>query len=148
MTTFVLVPGSCHGGWCFDDLAGALRARGHRVVAVTLTGIAERAHLLHAGVNLETHITDVLSELAVLDVERVVLVGHSYGGMVITAVADRAPDRVDALVYLDAFVPEDGDSCWTLTTDEQRQWFISVDDTGYGVPPLESSSILGPRRNP
>ena len=137
MTTFVLVPGSCHGGWCFDDLAGALRACGHRVVAVTLTGIAERAHLLHAGVNLETHITDVLSELAVLDVERVVLVGHSYGGMVITAVADRAPDRVDALVYLDAFVPEDGDSCWTLTTDEQRQWFISVDDTGYGVPPLE-----------
>ena len=123
MTTFVLVPGSCHGGWCFDDLAGALRARGHRVVAVTLTGIAERAHLLHAGVNLETHITDVLSELAVLDVRRVVLVGHIYGGMVITAVADRAPERIDALVYLDAFVPEDGDSCWTLTTDEQRQWF-------------------------
>jgi hypothetical protein len=65
MTTYVLVPGACHGAWCFDDLAGPLRSRGHRVLAITLTGIAERAHLLHAGVNLETHIADVIAELAV-----------------------------------------------------------------------------------
>ena len=64
MTTYVLVPGACHGAWCFDDLADELRSRGHRVLAITLTGIAERAHLLHAGVNLETHITDVLAALA------------------------------------------------------------------------------------
>ena len=64
MTTYVLVPGACHGAWCFDDLAAALRARGHRVLAITLTGIAERSHLLHAGVNLETHVADVLAELA------------------------------------------------------------------------------------
>src|SRR5690348_1993701 len=131
-----MVPGACHGGWCFDDLAAALRSRGHRVLAVTLTGIAERAHLLHAGVNLETHIADVLAEMSVHDVGDAVLVGHSYGGMVITAVADRVPGQVDSAVYLDAFVPRDGESCWTLTTDEQRAWYAAVDDTGYGVPPL------------
>jgi pimeloyl-ACP methyl ester carboxylesterase len=137
MTTYVLIPGACHGGWCFDDLAEALRSRGHHVLAFTLTGIAERAHLLHAGVNLETHIADVLAGLSVeRDADDLVLVGHSYGGMVITGVADRIPDRVDALVYLDAVVPRDGESCWDLVTDEQRQWYLDVDDTGYGVPPM------------
>jgi pimeloyl-ACP methyl ester carboxylesterase len=136
MTTYVLVPGACHGAWCFDDLAAALRSRGHRVLAITLTGIAERAHLVHAGVNLETHIADVLAELAVHDVGGAVLVGHSYGGMVITGVADRVSRQVDSLVYLDAFVPRDGESCWTLTTDEQRAWYADVDASGYGVPPL------------
>jgi pimeloyl-ACP methyl ester carboxylesterase len=136
MTTYVLIPGACHGGWCFDNLAAQLRARGHRVLAPTLTGVAERAHLLHAGVNLETHIADVLGELTVHQVQDAVLVGHSYGGMVITAVADRVPELVDSLVFLDAFVPKDGESCWTLTTDAQRSWYTAVDDTGYGVPPL------------
>jgi pimeloyl-ACP methyl ester carboxylesterase len=136
MTTYVLVPGACHGAWCFDDLAEALRAQRHRVLAVTLTGIAERAHLLAASVNLETHIADVLAELAVHNVTDAVLVGHSYGGMVITAVADRVPQQVNSLVYLDAFVPRDGESCWTLTTDDQRAWYAAVDETGYGVPPL------------
>ncbi|MFL6084182.1 MAG: alpha/beta fold hydrolase [Mycobacterium sp.] len=136
MTTYVLVPGACHGAWCFDDLAAALRSRGHRVLAITLTGIAERAHLLHAGVNLETHIADVLAELTVHHISDAVLVGHSYGGMVITTVADRVPRQVNSLVYLDAFVPRDGESCWTLTTDEQRAWYTAVDDTGYGVRPM------------
>ena len=136
MTTYVLVPGACHGAWCFDDLAEGLRAQGHRVLAVTLTGVAERAHLLHAGVNLETHIADALAVLAVHDVSDAVLVGHSYGGMVTTALADRAPQQVNSLIYLDAFVPRDGESCWTLTTDEQREWYTTVDETGYGVPPL------------
>ena len=136
MTTYVLIPGACHGAWCFDDLAEGLRAQGHRVLAVTLTGIAERAHLLHAGVNLDTHVADVLAELAVHDVNDAVLVGHSYGGMVTTAVADRVPQQVNSLIYLDAFVPRDGESCWTLTTDEQRDWYTAVDATGYGVPPM------------
>ena len=137
MTTFVLIPGACHGAWCFDDLATALRSYGHRVLTITLTGVAERAHLLHAGVNLETHITDVVAALATeRNVDDLVLVGHSYGGMVITGVADRIPDRVDALVYLDALVPRDGESCWALVNDEERQWYLGVDHTGYGVPPL------------
>ena len=89
MTTYVLVPGACHGAWCFDDLAAALRARGHRVLAITLTGIAERAHLRHAGVNLETHIADVLAELAVGDVSDAVLVGHSYGCLLYTSPSPR-----------------------------------------------------------
>jgi pimeloyl-ACP methyl ester carboxylesterase len=137
MTTYVLIPGACHGAWCFDDLADALRTRGHRVLAYTLTGISERAHLAQAGVNLETHIADVLAALSVeKDAEDLVLVGHSYGGMVISGVADRIPERVDALVYLDALVPRDGQSCWDLVNDGERQWYVGVDDTGYGVPPL------------
>ena len=136
MTIYVLVPGACHGAWCFDDLTAALRSGGHRVLAITLTGVAERAHLAHAGVNLETHIADVVAAMAAYDVADAVLVGHSYGGMVITGAAEHVPQQVDSLVYLDAFVPRDGESCWTLTTDEQRSWYAAVDDTGYGVRPL------------
>jgi pimeloyl-ACP methyl ester carboxylesterase len=136
MTTYVLVPGACHGAWCFDDLAAALRSRGHRVLAITLTGIAERAQLLHAGVNLETHIVDVVAEMTAQQVSDAVLVGHSYGGMVITGVADRVPAMVDGLVYLDALVPRDGESCWQLVNDDERQWYLDVDDTGYGVRPM------------
>jgi pimeloyl-ACP methyl ester carboxylesterase len=135
-TTYLLVPGACHGGWCFDELAGSLRGLGHRVLATTLTGLSERAHLAGSTVNLETHLRDVLALLEVERLERVVLVGHSYGGMVISGVADRVPERVAGLVYLDAFVPADGDSCWRLTDDTQRAWYAAVDPTGYGVPPL------------
>ena len=144
MTTYVLVPGACHGAWCFDDLADALRSHGHRVLALTLTGIAERAHLLHGGVNLQMHITDVLAEMAAHDVTDAVLVGHSYGGMVITGVADRMPDNVDALVYIDALVPRHGESCWDIVNDEERQWYLDVDDTGYGVRPMRSSTRARP----
>lgn len=138
MTTYVLIPGACHGGWCFEDITARLRSHGHRVLTYTLTGLAERAHLLHAGVNLETHIRDVVNALSA-DLgsgEQAVLVGHSYAGMVITAVADRIPAQVDSLVFLDAFVPEDGDSCWTLANDWEREWYLGVDHTGYGVPPM------------
>ena len=138
MTTFILVPGMCHGAWCFDDLAAALRSAGHRVLALTLTGVAERAHLLPGGVNLTTQVTDVLAAIANDEAagDDLVLVGHSYGGMVITGVADRIADRVDALVFLDAVVPHDGDSCWDVVNDEERQWYVGVDDTGFGVPPM------------
>lgn len=137
MTTYVLIPGMCHGAWSFDDLSEALRSHGHRVLALTLTGVAERAHLANGGVNLETHITDVLSALASMkDATDVVLVGHSYGGMVITGVADRIPAQVDSLVFLDAVVPYDGESCWDLVNEEERQWYLEVDDTGFGVPPM------------
>ena len=136
MATFVLIPGACHGGWCFDELTGGLRRDGHTVHPLTLTGLSERAHLGPGGVNLETHVQDVLGYLVAHQIEDAILVGHSYGGMVITVVADRAPERVDALVYLDAFVPRDGESCWLLTNDEQRAWYLGVDESGFGVPPL------------
>lgn len=137
MTTFVLVPGMCHGAWCFDQLTASLRGAGHHVVAVTLSGVAERAHVLRGGVNLDTHITDVLAAIDTVPArDDLVLVGHSYGGMVITGVADRIAERVDSLVFVDAVVPRDGESCWDLVNDEERRWYIGVDDSGFGVPPL------------
>jgi pimeloyl-ACP methyl ester carboxylesterase len=136
MTTFVLVPGMCHGAWCFDELSTALRAAGHQVLAVTLTGVAERTHLMPGGVNLDTHIADVVAVIDAGAEGQVVLVGHSYGGMVITGVADQIPDRVDTLVFLDAVVPRDGESCWDLVDDEERRWYLDVDDSGFGVRPL------------
>ncbi|BBY29846.1 alpha/beta fold hydrolase [Mycolicibacterium sediminis] len=137
MTTYVLVPGMCHGSWCFDELSASLRAAGHRVVALTLTGVAERAHLTPGGVNLDTHVTDVLAAIgADAREDDLVLVGHSYGGMVITGVADQIPDRIDSLVFLDAVVAWDGESCWDVVNDEERAWYLDVDDTGFGVPPM------------
>lgn len=142
MTTFVLIPGMFHGGWCFAELAEGLRRHGHRVLPVTLTGVAERSHLLHGGVNLETHLQDVTAVLEAEQVEDAVLVGHSYGGMVITGAADRAPSRVGSLVYLDAAVPGDGDTMWSLVSDRERRWYLDVVDTGDAVRPLP---FLDPR---
>jgi pimeloyl-ACP methyl ester carboxylesterase len=137
-TTYVLVPGMCHGAWCFDDLAASLRSAGHRVLAITLTGVAERSHVMPGAVNLDTHITDVVAAIEndATTGHELVLVGHSYGGMVITGVADRIPERVDSLVFLDAVVPADGEACWDLVNDEERDWYVKVDDTGFGVPPM------------
>jgi pimeloyl-ACP methyl ester carboxylesterase len=140
MTTYVLIPGMCHGAWCFEELTRSLRAAGHRVLPITLSGVAERAHVLPGGVNLDTHITDVLAAIDTdadaADDGGIVLVGHSYGGMVITGVADRIPDRIDALVFLDAVVPRDGESCWDLVNEDERRWYLEVDASGFGVPPL------------
>jgi pimeloyl-ACP methyl ester carboxylesterase len=110
VATIVLVPGGGHGGWCFQPVAGLLRARGHDVHTPTLTGLGERAHLFRNGVDLDCHVTDIVALLHYEDLNNVVLVGHSYGGMVTTGAADRAPDRVGHLVYLDAMAPKDGQS--------------------------------------
>src|SRR4051812_4113946 len=114
MATFVLVHGGGHGGWCYAKVAALLRAAGHEVRTPTLTGLGERAHLLGPGVGLETHITDVVNVLHFDDLYDVVLVGHSYGGMVITGAADRAADRVGRLVYLDAANPKNGQSLFDV----------------------------------
>ncbi|KAA9380017.1 alpha/beta hydrolase [Microbispora cellulosiformans] len=145
MATFVLIPGMCHGGWCFQDLVEDLRGHGHRALPLTLSGVSERAHLLHGGVNLDTHIQDVTGVLEAEGVRDAVLAGHSYGGMVITGVADRLPERVAALAYLDAFVPEDGDSCWTLASEQERQWYADVEETGYATRTLP---FFDPRATP
>ncbi|HEX7429639.1 MAG TPA: alpha/beta hydrolase [Mycobacterium sp.] len=110
MATIVLVHGGGHGGWCFKPLARLLRNKGHDVYAPTLTGLGERAHLFRAGVDLDCHVNDIVALLHYEDLRNVVLVGHSYGGMVITGAADRASDRVGHLVYLDAMAPKDGQS--------------------------------------
>ena len=110
MATYVLVHGGGHGGWCWRRLAAILRQARHDVYTPTLTGLGERAHLLNSSINLDTHITDVVGVLEVEDLNDVILVGHSYGGMVVTGVADRASDRIGRLVYLDAANPKDGQS--------------------------------------
>ena len=110
MATYVLVHGGGHGGWCYQRVARILRAAGHEVYTPTLTGLGERAHLLDHRVDLNRHIEDVVAVLHFEDLRDVILVGHSYGGMVITGIADRAADRVGKLVYLDAANPVNGQS--------------------------------------
>jgi pimeloyl-ACP methyl ester carboxylesterase len=108
--TYVLVHGAWHGGWCWAKVARLLRDAGHEVYTPTLTGLGERAHLARPEVDLETHIQDVVAMLEAEELRQVTLVGHSYGGMVISGVAARTTGRIGHLVYLDAFVPETGKS--------------------------------------
>jgi pimeloyl-ACP methyl ester carboxylesterase len=110
MANFVLVHGAWHGGWCYRDTAAALRKAGHTVHTPTHTGLGQRAHLASDSITLETHIRDIAGCIESEELNDVILVGHSYGGMVITGVADRLAARARALVYLDAFVPEHQDS--------------------------------------
>lgn len=110
MATYVLVHGGGHGGWCWRRVASILRSAGHDVYTPTLTGLGERSHLLRPDVDLDTHITDVAAVLEYEDLHDVILGGHSYGGMVITGVADRALSRVGQLVFLDASSPRDGEA--------------------------------------
>lgn len=110
MASFVLVHGAWHGSWCWKRVRKGLQAQGHEVFTPTLTGVAERSHLLSPAVNLETHILDIVNLIRWEELTDIVLGGHSYGGCVISGVADRMPERIRSLVYLDAFVPEDGDN--------------------------------------
>ncbi len=110
MATFVLVHGAWHGGWCYRDTAKALRDAGHTVFTPTHSGVGERAHQAAENITLETHIRDVCGCIQAEELNDVILCGHSYGGMVITGVADRMAERIRSLVYLDAFVPENGES--------------------------------------
>lgn len=146
MATFVLVPGGWHGGWYFQGLAEALRARGHIAYPASLTGIGERRHLLRADVNLDTHVEDVVQLLRMENLSDVVLLGHSYAGMVISGAIDRAPDRVATAIYCDAYVPGDGQSCFDLANDVYRKLFLDgAAGDGFSVPPPPR---LDPRATP
>jgi pimeloyl-ACP methyl ester carboxylesterase len=120
MTTFVVAHGAWSAGWAWKKMHPLMRALGHTLITPTYTGIGERSHLAHAGIDLNTHITDILNVLKFEDLRDVILIGHSYGGMVATGVADRAAERIAHLVYLDAFVPRHGDSLLSLTPAENR----------------------------
>lgn len=111
-----------------------LRDAGHALWTPTYTGVGERAHLANPSVNLETHIRDVTSVLDFEDLREVILIGHSYGGMVATGVADRARERIAHLIYLDAFVPKDGQSLTDLTGEHGKKMVASAAD-GWKVPP-------------
>jgi pimeloyl-ACP methyl ester carboxylesterase len=139
MATFVLVHGAWGGAWSWNKLvAPRLRQAGHAVHAVTLTGLGERAHLATPEVDLDTHIQDVVNVLFYEDLRDVLLVGHSYGGMVITGVADRCPERLSQLVYLDAAVPADGQALADQFGPERRRELserAAREGDGWRLPP-------------
>ncbi|MEW9853773.1 alpha/beta fold hydrolase [Novosphingobium sp. M1R2S20] len=108
MATFVLIHGGGHGGWCYGEVSPLLRDAGHMIHAPSLTGCGDRKHTVTSSTDLDTHITDVVNLMEFEDLSEVILVGHSYGGMVITGVADRVPARIRELVFLDASHPTDG----------------------------------------
>lgn len=114
--TFVLVHGAWHGGWCWRRVLDRLAAKGHYVVAPTLSGVGERSHLKAEDVDLTTQVEDVVGEMKWKDLDDVVLVGHSYGGMVITGVAEQMGERIAAIVYLDAFQPGNGQALADFTS--------------------------------
>lgn len=118
MATFVLVHGGWAGGWQMREVATRLRAAGHEVFTPTLTGLGERVHLASPDIDLETHIQDIVMVLEYEDLYDVILMGYSYSGLVVTAVAERVPDRLAQLVYLDAYVPRDGESLAALLGPE------------------------------
>ncbi len=119
--TFVLVHGAWHGGWCWRRVADLLEAKGHKVYAPTLTGLGERSHLLAPGIGLSTHITDVVNVFKWEQLGDVTLCGHSYAGLVIAGVAEQMAKAISSIVFLDAFVPENGDSVIALTSQAVRE---------------------------
>jgi pimeloyl-ACP methyl ester carboxylesterase len=121
VATIVLAHGAWSAAWAWKKMRPLMAAAGHTFIAPTYTGLGERAHLAHPGIDLDTHVEDVLGVLRYEDLRAVVLLGHSYGGMVATGVADRARDRIAHLIYLDAFVPQDGRSLFDLVSEAQRQ---------------------------
>jgi pimeloyl-ACP methyl ester carboxylesterase len=119
--TFVLVHGAWHGGWCWRRVADLLEAKGHKVFTPTLTGLGERSHLMRADINLDTHIADVVNVFKWEDLSDVVLSGHSYGGWPISGALEQVSDRVSAVVYLDAFIPENGQKSLDTASEFARK---------------------------
>ncbi|HEY9155769.1 MAG TPA: alpha/beta hydrolase [Opitutaceae bacterium] len=138
--TFVIVHGAWAGGWEHKKLGEALQANGNIVYRATLTGLGERSHLASPNVDLSLHIQDVVNLIEWEDLHDVILVGHSYGGMVITGVADRIPERLKHVIYVDAFLPEDGESAYSALGPKAQHMpakngFITLfDTTGKPVP--------------
>ena len=144
MATFVLVHGAWAGAIIWRPIARALRNASHEVYTPTLTGIGERRHLLDRGINLGTHIEDVLGVLNYEDLSDIVLVGHSYGGMVVTGVADAVPEKIVSLVYLDAFAPENGQSLFSMVPPNNRAPPLAAPGEDWMTPPLPAEAFGNP----
>jgi pimeloyl-ACP methyl ester carboxylesterase len=145
MATFVLVHGAWHGGWCWQRAAPLLRAAGHEVVTPTLTGLGERSHLAYPTIDLSTHVQDLIATLEYDDLRDVILVGHSYGAVVITATAEQAADRIAQLVLLDGPIADDGQAVRDLLgpgawADFQAR--AAREGDGWRIPP-NSPAALG-----
>ena len=142
MTTFVLVHGAWHGGWCWQRVTDRLRARGHDAFAPTLTGLGERAHLLHPGINLSLHIADVLGTIHSERLTDFVLVGHSYGGCVISGLAEAVPKAIRCIVFLDAFVPANGDAMIDLVQPAVQEIIQGVLERGETTVPVRDAAAF------
>ena len=139
MSTYLLVHGGWHGGWYWRRVTSILREAGHEVFTPTLTGLGERAHLLSPEIDLDTHIRDILGVMKYEDLHDLILVGHSYAGMIITAVAEQSVERLRHLVYLDAFIPQNGESLIDVIGADFAAIFherVQVDGDGWRLPPL------------
>ncbi|MFI7000407.1 alpha/beta hydrolase [Nocardia sp. NPDC050175] len=137
MSTFLLVHGAWHSGRCWERVVPLLESKGHRVLAPSLTGYGDKAHLLGPEVGLDTHVDDIVTLINEEDLSEVVLVGHSYAGLVISSVANQIPDRIGHLVYLDAMVPMDGETAVDVQPISQHLIDLAANsDTGWRVPPL------------
>jgi pimeloyl-ACP methyl ester carboxylesterase len=132
MATYVLCHGAWSGGWRYKQVEQILRAAGHDVYRPTYTGLGERAHLANPDIDLDTHVQDVLGVITFEEIDEFILVGHSYGGMVITCVADQLWQRIPKIVYLDAFLPENGKSLTDYAGDEGKGMLEAVEKNGEG----------------
>jgi pimeloyl-ACP methyl ester carboxylesterase len=158
---FVLVHGGRHGGWCWKRVAPLLRAAGHEVFTPTLTGLGERSHLLERGIGLDTHVRDIVQVLFYEDLHDVILVGHSYGGMVVAGAMEHVADRVGFVVFLDAHMPRSGESVSDLTPphvvtqldraaeQEGDGWLVPITDASFwGVEDPEDLAWVNSRVTP
>jgi pimeloyl-ACP methyl ester carboxylesterase len=134
--TFLVCHGAWSAGWAWKKMHPLMQAAGHRLVTPSYTGLGERAHLANPSIDLETHIQDILNVMKYEDLRDIVLIGHSYGGMVATGVTDRARDRIAQVIYIDAFVPDDGQSLLDLNEPaRQRMQELARTGDGWRVPP-------------
>ncbi len=141
-TTFVLVHGAWHGGWCWRRVAERLRGGGHAVFTPTLTGLGERSHLMRPGIDLETHIADIVNVMRWEALADVVLCGHSYGGFVISGVAEQMAGAIRSIVFLDAFVPRNGESVEQLTGPAVKEAIRGAQARGdLGIPPRAAEAF-------
>lgn len=134
---FVLVHGAFHGGWCWQKVSKKLRAKGDVVYTPTLSGLAEHKNTLNSEIDLNTHITDIVNLIVMEDLHNVVLVGHSYAGAVIAGVADRIPERLSKLVFLDAMLIKNGQSALDVSPVDIRKYFVKATtefDKGLSIP--------------
>jgi pimeloyl-ACP methyl ester carboxylesterase len=140
--TFVLVHGAWHGGWCWRRVADRLRGGGHAVFTPTLTGLGERSHLMCAGIDLKTHIADVVNVMKWERLTDVVLCGHSYGGFVVSGVAEQMASAIRSIVFLDAFVPRNGEAPQDLTSAAVQEGVRATVQRGdLGMPPRSAEAF-------
>jgi pimeloyl-ACP methyl ester carboxylesterase len=158
---YVLVHGSCHGGWCWKKLIHLLNRNRHNVYTPTLTGLGERSHLVNKSIGLDTHILDIVQLLEYEDLNEVILVGHSYGGLVIGGVTERVPQRIRRLVFLDAYIPQDNKSAFDIIPgletiyserrlkEEGKEWLVeSYTPEEFGVTDPDDVKWMSPRLSP